>query len=71
MTTGQTLENVATAQPLRSGGLVGGRSVIACVRVTDDGLLPYRCPLCNGPLKDDWHGVAACFCNFGGKPPRI
>jgi len=54
---------------LRSGGWLGAPSAIVCVKIEDDGLPP--CPLCGGPLKDDWHGVAACFCNFGGQPPRI
>ena len=29
------------------------------------------CPECNGPLADDWHGLAACFCTWGGKRPTL
>lgn len=31
----------------------------------------HWCPVCGRQLKDDWHGVAACFCNLGGQAPVI
>lgn len=27
------------------------------------------CPDCHNPLRDDWHGVRACFCTWDGKCP--
>ena len=44
-------------------------SAVVCVRVESDGLPP--CGDCGKLLKDDWHGLAACFCKWGGREPTI
>jgi len=36
--------------------------------MNDDGE-EVLCPHCGGPLKDDWHGFPACFCQWMGKCP--
>lgn len=43
--------------------------VVIQVTVEDDGLPP--CYHCGRGLKDDWHGLAACFCLWGGREPTI
>ena len=50
---------------IESSALFGGMTVT----VHDDGLPP--CGDCGKPLRDDWHGLASCFCKWGGREPTI
>jgi hypothetical protein len=39
--------------------------------VVDGDEWPIKCPDCGKPLSDDWKGLAACFCKWGGREPTI
>jgi hypothetical protein len=54
-----------------SEGIPLCRECLDMLNAEDDDEWPIKCPDCGKPLGDDWHGLAACFCKWGGREPTI